>query len=156
MSGGNEKNTYFFSLSNLQQEGIIRESRYDRTNIRFNYNAKLNDWMDLSNKVAYNELTYAPIEYNTLNDFSWDLTKGLGVPELKLSLLLVLSESDTSGDTVINGSYYSDSDRNMRTKNVTIIKATMTTPAITNGNKIGPIPSKFVNSVPASSMSLMR
>ena len=73
----------------------------------------------LSNKVAYNELTYAPIEYNTLNDFSWDLTKGLGVPELKLSLLLVLSESDTSGDTVINGSYYSDSDRNMRTKNVT-------------------------------------
>ena len=32
MSGGNDKNTYFFSLSNLQQEGIIRESRYDRTN----------------------------------------------------------------------------------------------------------------------------
>ena len=53
MSGGNEKNTYFFSLSNLQQEGIIRKSTYDRTNIRFNYNAKLNDWMDLSNKVAY-------------------------------------------------------------------------------------------------------
>lgn len=53
MSGGNDKNTYYFSLSNLQQEGIIRESTYDRTNIRFNYNAKLNDWMDLSNKVAY-------------------------------------------------------------------------------------------------------
>ncbi len=53
MSGGNDKNTYFFSLSNLQQEGIIRESRYDRTNIRFNYNASLNDWMELSNKVAY-------------------------------------------------------------------------------------------------------
>lgn len=53
MSGGNEKNTYFFSLSNLQQEGIIRESTYNRTNIRFNYNAKLNDWMNLSNKIAY-------------------------------------------------------------------------------------------------------
>ena len=53
MSGGNEKNTYFFSLSNLQQEGIIRESTYNRTNIRFNYNAKLNDWMNLSNKLAY-------------------------------------------------------------------------------------------------------
>ena len=53
MSGGNDSNTYFFSLSNLQQEGIIRESTYDRTNIRFNYNAKLNDWMNLSNKVAY-------------------------------------------------------------------------------------------------------
>lgn len=53
MSGGNDKNTYFFSLSNLQQEGIIRESTYDRSNLRFNYNAKLNDWMNLSNKVAY-------------------------------------------------------------------------------------------------------
>ena len=53
ISGGNEKNTYFFSLTNLQQEGIIRGSTYDRTNIRFNYNAKLNDIMDLSNKVAY-------------------------------------------------------------------------------------------------------
>ena len=53
MSGGNDKNTYFFSLSNLQQEGIIRGSDYDRTNIRFNYNAELNDWMSLSNKVAY-------------------------------------------------------------------------------------------------------
>ena len=53
ISGGNDKNTYFFSLSNLQQEGIIRGSDYDRTNIRFNYNAELNDWMSLSNKVAY-------------------------------------------------------------------------------------------------------
>ena len=53
ISGGNDKNTYFFSLTNLQQEGIIRGSTYDRTNIRFNYNAKLNDIMNLSNKVAY-------------------------------------------------------------------------------------------------------
>ena len=53
MSGGNDKNTYFFSLSNLQQDGIIRESTYDRTNIRFNYNAELNEWMSLSNKLAY-------------------------------------------------------------------------------------------------------
>ena len=53
ISGGNDKNTYFLSLSNIQQEGIIRGSDYDRTNIRFNYNAELNDWMSLSNKVAY-------------------------------------------------------------------------------------------------------
>lgn len=53
MSGGTERNTYFFSLSNVQQEGIIRGSTYDRTNIRFNYNAELNDWMSLSNKFAF-------------------------------------------------------------------------------------------------------
>ena len=52
ISGGNDKNTYFFSLSNIQQEGIIRGSDYDRTNIRFNYNAELNDWMSISNKVV--------------------------------------------------------------------------------------------------------
>ena len=53
ISGGIENNTYFFSLSNLQQDGIIRESSYDRTNLRFNYKAKLNDWLTLSNKAAY-------------------------------------------------------------------------------------------------------
>ena len=53
ISGGSENNTYFFSLSNLQQEGIIREANYDRTNLRLNYNAKLNDFMSLSAKTAY-------------------------------------------------------------------------------------------------------
>lgn len=53
ISGGSESNTYFFSLSNLQQEGIIRESDYDRTNMRLNYNAKLNDIISLSAKTSY-------------------------------------------------------------------------------------------------------
>ena len=50
-----------------------------------------NPLVGLSNKVSYNELTYTPIEYNTLTDFAWDRTKGLGVPELKVSLFLVLN-----------------------------------------------------------------
>ena len=53
ISGGNEGNTYFFSLSNLQQDGIMRAAAYDRTNLRFNYKAKLNDKITLSNKAAY-------------------------------------------------------------------------------------------------------
>jgi len=53
MSGGNENSKYFFSLSNLSQEGIIIGSTYDRTNLRLNYNAKLNDKISLSNKIAY-------------------------------------------------------------------------------------------------------
>jgi len=53
ISGGGEKSNYFFSLSNLSQDGIIKSSTYDRTNLRFNYTAKLNDWISLSNKVAY-------------------------------------------------------------------------------------------------------
>ena len=53
ISGGSENNTYFFSVSNLQQEGIIREANYDRTNMRLNYTAKLNDVISLSAKTAY-------------------------------------------------------------------------------------------------------
>jgi TonB-linked SusC/RagA family outer membrane protein len=53
ISGGNENSTYFFSLANITQEGIIREASYDRTNLRLNYSAKLNDWLSFSNKSAY-------------------------------------------------------------------------------------------------------
>lgn len=53
ISGGSENNTYFFSLSNLQQKGIIRESDYDRTNMRLNYNAKLNNIISFSAKTSY-------------------------------------------------------------------------------------------------------
>lgn len=53
ISGGTEGNTYFFSLSNLMQDGIMREASYDRTNLRFNYKAKLNDYLTFSNKAAY-------------------------------------------------------------------------------------------------------
>lgn len=53
ISGGGEKDTYFFSLGNIVQDGIIRNSSYDRTNLRFNYTAELTDWLTLSNKMAY-------------------------------------------------------------------------------------------------------
>lgn len=53
ISGGSDGQKYFFSLSNLSQDGIIIGSAYDRTNLRFNYNAKLNDVISLSNKMAY-------------------------------------------------------------------------------------------------------
>ena len=53
VNGGNENTTYFFSLGNINQKGIIKNATYNRTNLRFNYTAKLNDWLDLSNKAAY-------------------------------------------------------------------------------------------------------
>lgn len=53
ISGGSDNNTYFFSLANIQQEGIIRESTYNRTNLRLNYNAKLNDILMFSAKTSY-------------------------------------------------------------------------------------------------------
>jgi len=53
ISGGGEKNTYFFSLSNIGQEGIIRNTAYDRTNARLNYSAQLNEYIDFSAKSTY-------------------------------------------------------------------------------------------------------
>ena len=35
ISGGNENSNYFFSLGHLEQDGIIKNSSYERTNARF-------------------------------------------------------------------------------------------------------------------------
>ncbi|MDA9203920.1 SusC/RagA family TonB-linked outer membrane protein, partial [Flavobacteriaceae bacterium] len=53
ISGGNENSNYFFSLGHLEQDGIIKNSSYERTNARLNYEAKLNDKMTLSTRMAY-------------------------------------------------------------------------------------------------------
>ncbi len=53
ISGGSEKTTYFFSLGRLDQEGIIRNSDYDRTNIRLNNQFFLTDWLTLSTRASY-------------------------------------------------------------------------------------------------------
>ena len=53
ISGGGENSNYFFSLGNLSQDGVIRNASYDRTNARLNYEARLNDKITLSSKMAY-------------------------------------------------------------------------------------------------------
>ena len=53
VSGGNENSNYFFSLRHLEQDGIIKNSSYERTNARLNYEAKINDKITLSTRMAY-------------------------------------------------------------------------------------------------------
>ncbi len=53
ISGGNDRSNYFFSLGRLDQEGIIKESDYDRTNVRMNNKFLLNDWLTLSTKASF-------------------------------------------------------------------------------------------------------
>jgi len=53
VSGGNEKSTYYFSMDRLDNNGIISNSNYDRTNFRFNNKMYLNDILTLSAKAAY-------------------------------------------------------------------------------------------------------
>ena len=53
ISGGNENSNYFFSLGHLDQDGIIKNSTYERTTARLNYEAKINDKITLSSKMSY-------------------------------------------------------------------------------------------------------
>lgn len=53
ISGGNDKATYFFSLGRLDQEGIIRNSDYNRTNLRLNNKFFLTDWLSITSKAGY-------------------------------------------------------------------------------------------------------
>ena len=65
VSGGNEKATYFFSLGRLEQEGIIRASDYDRTNLRLNNKFFLTDWLTISSKAGYTNSTNNRIQQNS-------------------------------------------------------------------------------------------
>ena len=53
ISGGGDNSTYFFSLGHLDQDGMIKNATYERTNARLNYEAKLDDKITLSSKMAY-------------------------------------------------------------------------------------------------------
>lgn len=53
ISGGTDKSTYFFSMGRMDQEGIIKESNYDRTNLRLNNKFYFNDWLTMSSKASY-------------------------------------------------------------------------------------------------------
>ncbi len=52
-SGGNENSNYFLSLGRLDQEGIIKNSDYERTNIRLNNKFFVSDWLNLSSKASF-------------------------------------------------------------------------------------------------------
>jgi len=65
ISGGTEKATFFFSLGRLDQEGIIRNSDYDRTNLRLNNKIFLTDWLSISSKAGYTNTVSNRIQQNS-------------------------------------------------------------------------------------------
>lgn len=53
VSGGQKNATFFFSLGRLDQDGIIKNSGYDRTTARLNNTFKLSNWLKFSAKANY-------------------------------------------------------------------------------------------------------
>jgi len=65
MSGGNDKSNYFFSLGRLDQEGVIRNSDYDRTNLRLNNKYFFTDWLNISSKASYSNINSNRIQQSS-------------------------------------------------------------------------------------------
>ncbi len=53
ISSGNEKNKFFLSIGNYDQEGIVPNNTFDKTNIRFNASTKLNDKVEVGGNTSY-------------------------------------------------------------------------------------------------------
>jgi TonB-linked SusC/RagA family outer membrane protein len=53
ISNGNDLGTYFFSISNLEQEGIIPNNKYGRTTMRLSATSKLSDKISVGGDFAY-------------------------------------------------------------------------------------------------------
>ena len=53
LSGGNEKSTYYFSTSHLDQKGIMRNSNYIKNTFTLGNTFKFNDWLTSSSKITY-------------------------------------------------------------------------------------------------------
>ncbi|MFZ4559810.1 MAG: SusC/RagA family TonB-linked outer membrane protein [Saprospiraceae bacterium] len=95
MSGGNERSNVFFSLSDMNQQGIIRNnSAYRRTTARFNSTHMLAPWLVLKTKSSY---------ARTGSD---RILKGSSSSGLYLGLLRNPPDFDISG---YRGSYFAGS-----------------------------------------------
>jgi TonB-linked SusC/RagA family outer membrane protein len=52
-NGGSERVAYNFSANYFRQDGILKNSSFERTTLRMNNEYKLNDWFTLGNNVSY-------------------------------------------------------------------------------------------------------
>jgi len=96
VSGGNEKSSIFFSLNDLNQEGIIRNnSDYRRSSARFNAKHLFNDYISLKTSS-----TFARTESNRIQ-------RGANSSGLYLGLLRTPADFDNTG---YRGNYFASLD----------------------------------------------
>ncbi|WP_221392453.1 SusC/RagA family TonB-linked outer membrane protein [Dyadobacter sp. NIV53] len=54
LSGGNNKSTYFFSMGNLKQQGVLKgNSEYRRTTLKLNVSRTFNDYIKITNNAGF-------------------------------------------------------------------------------------------------------
>lgn len=84
VSNGNDMGTYYFSMSNLTQEGVVPNNKYNRTTLRLNATSKLSDRVTVGGDFAYTNSTARQIQ------------KGSNVSGVMLGLLRTARTFDNS------------------------------------------------------------
>lgn len=67
VSGGNERNRFYINLEYDKQDGIFKNTGYDRKSIRFNYENRPADWFKfgLNSTLSYNIQDYTAVDGST-------------------------------------------------------------------------------------------
>ncbi|MBD1259493.1 SusC/RagA family TonB-linked outer membrane protein [Maribacter polysiphoniae] len=84
ISNGTEQGDYYFSMSNLEQEGIIPNNTYGRTTLRLNGSTKISDKITFGANMAYT------------NSRAVQIQKGSNVSGIMLGLLRTAASFDNS------------------------------------------------------------
>ncbi|WP_321371587.1 SusC/RagA family TonB-linked outer membrane protein [uncultured Draconibacterium sp.] len=84
ISNGGEMGSYYFSLSHLNQEGVIPNNEYERTTMRLNASTKLHEKVTMGADFAYT------------NSVSSQVQKGSNVSGVMLGLLRTAASFDNS------------------------------------------------------------
>ena len=53
LSSGNDQSTYYFSIANLDQSGIMPNSSFGRTNVRLNASSRITRWFKIRTNMSY-------------------------------------------------------------------------------------------------------
>ncbi len=84
ISNGNENGSFFFSLSNLDQEGVVPNNQFGRSTMRLNATTKLSESIDFGVEMAYT------------NSRANQIQKGSNVSGVMLGLLRSATTFDSS------------------------------------------------------------
>ncbi|MGO4818642.1 SusC/RagA family TonB-linked outer membrane protein [Flavobacterium sp. W22_SRS_FP1] len=84
ISNGNEDGSFYFSLSNLEQEGVVPNNQFGRTTMRLNATTKLTEMIDFGVDMSYT------------NSRAVQIQKGSNVSGVMLGLLRTASTFDNS------------------------------------------------------------
>ncbi|HVT84613.1 MAG TPA: SusC/RagA family TonB-linked outer membrane protein [Chitinophagaceae bacterium] len=102
ISGGSDASTYYFSTGYTSQEGIIKKNNFQRLNVLFNGDTKVNNFLSVGIKASYsNEQNLAATSSGSLSGEAFN-TAGLG--RLALVLPPIISPYNNDGSYNLNGS----------------------------------------------------